>query len=316
MGTHVILGAGAIGRGAARELVAAGHDVLLVSRSGGGADLHGVQVVAADVTDGSRLVKISAGADSIVNALNPSTYSGWAQLWPPMASAILEAATATGAGLVTVGNLYPYGRVAAPMTEETPVAPNGRKGEVRAAMWRDALALHEAGRIRATEVRGSDYVGAGMGAQSYLNTYVIKPAMAGRSGWLVMGDPDAPHTWTNGQDVARLVARLASEPTDSEAWGRTWHVPSAPPRSMAQVAAEVAALVGQPVRRPRRVPTTVVRAVSFVYPLLREFNETRHQFEAPFVLDSTAASTAFGLAATPWESTLRESVAWLSETAA
>ena len=229
MGTHVILGAGAIGRGAARELVAAGHDVLLVSRSGGGADLHGVQVVAADVTDGARLVKISAGADSIVNALNPSTYSGWAQLWPPMASAILEAATATGAGLVTVGNLYPYGRVAAPMTEETPVAPNGRKGEVRAAMWRDALALHEA---------------------------------------------------------------------------------------MAQVAAEVAALVGQPVRRPRRVPTTVVRAVSFVYPLLREFNETRHQFEAPFVLDSTAASTAFGLAATPWESTLRESVAWLSETAA
>ncbi|MEO7422671.1 MAG: NAD-dependent epimerase/dehydratase family protein [Ornithinibacter sp.] len=316
MGTHVILGAGAIGRGAARELASAGHHVLLVSRSGGGSDLQGVEVVAADVTDGARVAQVATGADSIVDALNPSQYSTWAELWPPMASAILAAASATGAGLVTVGNLYPYGRVAAPMTEETPVAPNGRKGEVRAAMWRDALTLHQDGRIRATEVRGSDYVGAGMGAQSYLNSFVVKPAMAGRSGWLVMGDPDAPHTWTNGQDVARLVAGLASEPADSPAWGRTWHVPSAPPRSMAQVAEEVAVLVGQPVRRPRRVPKPLVSAVGSVYPLLREFNETRHQFEAPFVLDSTAASTAFGLAATPWESTLRESVAWLSETAA
>lgn len=316
MGTHVILGAGAIGRGTARALAAAGHQVRLVSRSGGGSGLAGVAVISADVTDGARLAEVAAGADTIVNALNPSQYWKWAELWPPMARAILAAAEESGAGLVTVGNLYPYGRVERPMSEATPVAPNGTKGEVRAAMWRDALALHEAGRIRATEVRGSDYVGAGLGAQSYLNSYVIKPAMAGRAGWLVMGDPDAPHTWTNGQDVARLVARLASEPADSKAWGRTWHVPSAPPRSMAQVAAEVAALVGQPVRRPRRVPTALVGAVGVVYPLLREFNETRHQFEAPFVLDSTAASTAFGLAATPWESTLRESVAWLSETAA
>lgn len=316
MGTHVVLGAGAIGRGAAQELAGAGHRVLLVSRSGGGSDLEGVEVVAADVTDAERLTEVADGADSIINALNPAQYWKWEELWPPMAAAILAAAEASGAGLVTVGNLYVYGRVDAPMTEETPIAPNGSKGEVRARMWRDALALHESGRIRATEVRGSDYVGPGMGAQSYLNSFVVKPAMLGRAGWLVMGDPDAPHTWTAGGDVAALVARLASEPADSVAWGRPWHVPSAPPRSMAEVAREVATLVGKPVRRPRRVPRAAVSAVGAVYPLLREFKETRHQFEGPFVLEESAARTAFGLEPTPWEQTLTETVGWLSGTAA
>jgi nucleoside-diphosphate-sugar epimerase len=314
MAVHVVLGAGAIGRGTARELAAAGHQVRLVSRSGSGGSADGsVTAVSADVTDAARLTEVASGAATIVNALNPAQYWKWDELWPPMAAAILEAAEATGAGLVTVNNLYLYGRVDAPMREDTPVRPNGHKGELRAKMWRDALALHEAGRIRATEVRASDYVGPGMGMQSLLNSFVIKPAMSGRAGWLVMGDPDAPHTWTAAGDVARLVAMLA---TDDRSWGRAWHVPSAPARSMAQVAADTAALVGRPAKRPHRIPTPVVSTIGLVYPLMREFRETRHQFERPFVLDSTLAEQTFGLSATAWDVTLKETVDYLSGTAA
>jgi nucleoside-diphosphate-sugar epimerase len=316
MAMHVVLGAGAIGRGSAEELARGGHTVRLVSRSGSGGGIPGVEVVAADVTDAERLAEVAAGAQSIVNALNPAQYWKWDELWPPMASAILTAARASGAHLVTVGNLYPYGRVAGPMTERTPEAPNGTKGEVRAGMWAQALEQHEAGAIRAAEVRGSDYVGPGMGVQSFLGSYVIRPAIVGRTGWIVMGDPDAPHTWTSGRDVARLVARLAAEPADSQAWGRTWHVPSPPPRSMAQVAQDTAELVGVRARRPRRVPSPLVSAMGLVVPVLRELRETRHQFEGPFVLDSSAAREAFGLEPTPWGDTLAETVTWLSETAA
>ena len=63
--------------------------------------------------------------------------------------------------LVTIGNLYGYGPVDGPMTEDTPLAATGAKGRVRNRMWADALAAHRAGRVRVTEVRGSDYVGAG-----------------------------------------------------------------------------------------------------------------------------------------------------------
>lgn len=308
MGTHVVLGAGAIGRGTARELAALGEQVVLVSRSGHEVGVAGVRAQAADVTDTHRLVELSRGATSIVNALNPAQYWKWDELWPPMAEAILAAAQSSGANLVTVGNLYVYGRVEAPMTEATPVAPNGRKGQVRARMWQGALALHHAGRLRVTEVRGSDYIGPGMDAQSFANSQVVRPALAGRRSWLWVGVPDAPHTWTNGADVARLAARLCLEPADSDAWGRPWHVPSEAPRTIAELQAQAAAVVGRAPRRPRGIPHLVVDAIGLGHPLLREFRETRHQFERPFVLDSTAAQARFGLEPTPWDLTLKETV--------
>jgi hypothetical protein len=47
------------------------------------------------------------------------------------------------------------------MTEDLPLRPNSVKGQVRTKLWTDALAAQEAGRIRAVEVRGSDYLGRG-----------------------------------------------------------------------------------------------------------------------------------------------------------
>jgi hypothetical protein len=41
------------------------------------------------------------------------------------------------------------------MTEATPLAAMGRLGQVRARVWRDALAAHQAWRLRVAEVRAS-----------------------------------------------------------------------------------------------------------------------------------------------------------------
>ena len=46
-----------------------------------------------------------------------------------------------------------------------------------------------------------------------------------------------------------------------------------------------------------------------VVPFARELLETRHQFERPFVMDSTHTEATFGLAATPWADVLAETVA-------
>ncbi len=222
-----------------------------------------------------------------------------------MAAAVLAAAERTGAPLVTVSNLYGYGRVDGPMTEDQSMRPAGRKGAVRARMWADALAAHRAGRVRACEVRASDYTGPGATGQSVLNGLVIDPVRRGRAVWLPFGDPDAPHTWTSVEDTGRLAARLVG---DERAWGRAWHVPSAPARSVRQVAVEVAELVGGPTPRVHRLPRALVDAAGLVVPLLRELRETRHEFEAPFVLDGRRTEETFGVAATPWEEVLAATV--------
>lgn len=49
------------------------------------------------------------------------------------------------------------------MTETLPLAATGKKGKVRAQMWHDAKKLSDAGRIRDTEVRASDFICKGSG---------------------------------------------------------------------------------------------------------------------------------------------------------
>jgi nucleoside-diphosphate-sugar epimerase len=317
MSHHLVVGAGGIGRSTVDHLVRLGHTVTLASRSGLVSERpwerdhpEAVTVVAADAADPDRLTELSRGAASIVNAVNPPKYTSWDTDWPPVATALLTAAERSGAGLVTVSNLYGYGRVDGPMREDAPLRPNGHKGELRARMWRDALALHEQGRIRAAELRASDYFGPGATrGTSVLNDFVLARAVSGSTVVMPMGRPDVPHSWTYLPDIGVLAAVLA---TDDRSWGQAWHVPTSGPCSIRQVVDDAARLAD---RRPARVwtvPRGVTTEVGAVVPLLRELRETRHQFERPFVLDSSRAERTFGLAPTPWEAALEATVAALA----
>lgn len=293
MSLHVIVGAGPVGTAVAHELLARGDKVRVVTRSGSGAD--GTDRVAADASDAQRLRELTDGADAIYNCVNPP-YPRWAKDWPPVADALLAAAESSGAVLATTGNLYVYGPVSAPMTEQTPLAATGTKGQVRIRMWQDALAANKAGRVRAFEVRGSDY----LGGNSLLSMLIAPALRKGRTAY-VPADLDAAHTWTNVQDVASLLVHGVY---DERAWGRVWHVPSAPPCSIRELTAIAAEQLGaKPKVRP--VPEWVVWAGGLVNPTMRELRETQHQFRKPFVLDSSAAQETFELAPTPLEESVR-----------
>lgn len=255
----------------------------------------------------ARLLEVCRGAASIVNALNPASYTAWQRDWPPLATSVLAAAEQSGARLVTIGNLYAYGEVDAPMTEDTPVAPNGPKGQVRAQMWADALEAHRAGRVRATEVRASDYIGSATHASGLLSTYLIATMLAGSNPRMPFGRSDIGHSWTFDQDVATLVRELVLAGDDT-AYGRVWHVLTDAPASYDEVGALVSEVAGVAPREVRVLPRSMVTLGGLVVPLLRELKETRHQFERPWELDSTAAQTHFGLRPTPLREAIAETV--------
>jgi nucleoside-diphosphate-sugar epimerase len=137
---------------------------------------------------------------------------------------------------------------------------------------------------------------------------VLSRAAQGSGVWLVTGVPDAPHSWNYLDDIRVLSARLA---TDDRGWGRVWHVPTAPPRSFAEVAADVARVTGRPVVPVRAVPR-VVRALARVAATVRALHETAHQFQRRFVLDSTLTERTFALRPTPWEDALATTAAALA----
>jgi nucleoside-diphosphate-sugar epimerase len=298
MSKHVVVGAGPVGTATAHLLVDRGEEVVLVTRSGSGPEHPAVTRVAADASSSPRMVELADGAVALYNCANPP-YHRWPTDWPPIASSLLTAAERSGAVLVTVSNLYGYGPVSAPMTEDLPLAATGSKGRVRVQMWRDALAAHTAGRVRATEVRSADYVGRG--SESHLGRAVPK-LLRGRN-VTVMRSADTLHTWTAVDDVARLLVTVAG---DERAWGRPWHTPSNPPRTQREALDDLARIAGlHPVKVSEYSPM-LIRAMGLFNPMMRELPEVAYQLEQPFVLDSTAAQKTFDLAPTDWETILKE----------
>jgi nucleoside-diphosphate-sugar epimerase len=301
MTLHVVVGAGPVGSAAARLLAERGERVRLVTRRGTGPEHPAIERVAADASDAPALTRLAQGAEALYNCASPA-YHRWPVDWPPLAAALLSAARDAGAVLATTGNLYGYGPVDAPMTEQTPLRPGGVKGGVRVRMWQDALAEHEAGRVRVTEVRGSDYLGAG--TQSIVTLLVLPWVLAGRRA-VVPADLDAPHSWTYAGDVARTLVAAAG---DERAWGRAWHVPTAPAASVRQLAARAATLAGAPAPRLARMPAPVLWLGGLFDPTVRELRETAYQFRRPFVLDSTAATARFGIEPTGTDAALAETI--------
>jgi nucleoside-diphosphate-sugar epimerase len=304
MSLHVVLGKGPVGSTLTDRLVDAGHDVRVLSRSGG-RSTERVEHVALDAADAAALTAATRGAAVLYNCANPP-YDRWVEQWPPVADALLTAAEATGAVLVVMGNLYVYGPVDGPMREDLPLAAPGTKGRVRVAMWEQALARHEAGVLRMTEARASDFVGPRVVATGYLGERAVPRVLAGRAVQHI-ASPDQPHSWTSVDDVARTLEVLGA---DERAWGRAWHVPTAPPVTYREAVHGLCRAAGvQPVR-VTQLPHLALRAAGLVSPVLRELEETRYQFTRPYVLDSSAVTATFGLEPTPLERTLADTVDW------
>lgn len=296
---HVVVGAGPVGLATARELVSAGQEVVLVSRSGRGVEVPGARRLAADAADASALTNLAVGAEAIYNCINPPSYDVWSTWWPPVAAAFLAAAEASGAVLVTASCLYGYGPVEASMVEGMTDAATGAKGRLRADMWAEALAAHQAGRIRAVEVRGSDYMGPEVTSAHI--PQVAARALAGK-GVRVFGRADLPHSFTDVRDMARALVAVAGE---QSAWGRVWHAPTNAPRSQAEVVADLCRALDRDPVSVKPWPRALLSAGGALVPVLRELRETVYQFERPYVLDSSAIRDELGLAPTPWDEVCR-----------
>lgn len=297
---HVIVGAGTVGSTLARLLAERGDRVRLITRSGGGPDHPGIERVAADAADAPTLRRLTNDAVALYNCANPP-YHTWPTDWPPLAASLLTAAESSGAVLVITGNLYVYGPVDRPMTEDMPLAAPTVKGRVRVRMWQDALAAHRAGRIRVTEIRASDFIGP----RHTLVEMALPSIQAGRTVRLPV-PLDVPHSFTYTGDVARLMVIAAG---DERAWGRAWHVPSPEAMTAREMVLRVAKVAKQPEPTVRSLPKPMIRGAALFDRFVREFLEMRYQFERPFLLDSSAATATFGMRATDLDEALRASIA-------
>jgi nucleoside-diphosphate-sugar epimerase len=280
---HVVFGAtGGIGRALTEELVSRGERVRAVSR--GGTPIEGAEALAADVLDPEAALRAAAGATVVYHCVNPG-YTKWPQLLPLVSRSILQAAQGAGAKLVYADNLYAYGPVDGPLTEDLPEAARGRKGRTRAEVAAELLAP---GPARVTIGRASDYYGPHGRMSNAGDTLFGRLVEGKRPIWL--GDLDLPHTLHYLPDVARGLIVLAER---DEADGEVWHLPAAKTITAGhfiEIATEAAGVETE----VQTIPRLALTIGSVFSPMLRELRETQYQFRAPFVSDSSKFEAAFG----------------------
>jgi nucleoside-diphosphate-sugar epimerase len=219
---------------------------------------------------------------------------------------VLAAAEATGARLVSMENVYMYGRPAGrPLTEDRAYDAHTTKGQLRGRMARDLLTAHDAGRVEVAIGRASDYFGPRGGAQSNLGDRLFPAALAGKIAG-VLGDPDQPHTYTYTVDIGEGLAVLGEHP---DAPGQVWHLPNDPDTcTTRQLVDIVYRKAGRPGARLRAMPPLLLRALGLVNPTMRELVEMQYQFAEPFIVDSSKILNKLGAGATPLEQALADTL--------
>ena len=302
---HIVAGLGAVGRAVVRELAARGLPVRAVARHRASSLPAEVDVVEADLADPRSARRALAGAAVVYHAAS-APYDRWPAHLPGLMTGILEGAAATGARVVYADNLYAYGPVAGPLTEDLPYRATGPNGRVRTALAEKVMTAHETGRVRAAIGRASDYYGP-WGRQSTAGARLFRPALAGKTAQ-VLGDPDQPHTFTYLADFARALVTLG---TDERAIGEIWHVPSAETLTTRQFVTLVYEVAGYRVRL-RVLPPTLIAALALVSPMLRAVREQQYQRLAPWVVDHSRFERTFGARATPHREAIRTTLDWFS----
>jgi nucleoside-diphosphate-sugar epimerase len=302
---RVILGAGgAIGTPLGRELVAARRRVRLVSRRGLAAD--GAEAASADLNEAADVVRV-VDEGSTVYLLAGLQYDirAWREQWPRIMRNVVAACEDKGARLIFFDNVYAYGAVDGPMTEETPVRPASRKGEVRAEIAGFLQNEMAAGRITASIGRAADFYGPHSEKTSIPGILVFPKLAAGKSAQLFV-DAETKHSYTYTLDCAKALCLLADA---EDTFGQVWHLPTArPPLTGREFVQLAAATLGVP-PRVSVIPAWAVKTAGVVMPMMRELGEMLYQNERDYVFDSTKFERRFDFAPTPYAEGIRATTA-------
>ena len=306
MALTTILGAGGpISNELVKILLAKGDPLRLVSRNPRPA-MPGTETLAADVSDREQTARAVAGS-SVVYLLVGLKYDVkvWQELWPRIMANAIEAAKRAGAKLLFFDNVYMYGRVNGPMTEQTPYNPVSKKGEIRAEIATRLMDEVKRGNITAMISRAADFYGPADVQNGLPNALVFAPfAKGSKAQWLL--NDSLPHSLTFTPDAARGVAMLAER---DRAWNQIWHLPTAAPALTGREFIGTAAQAFGVKAKYRVLNRGMIKLGGWFNPMVRELYEMLYQNDSPYIFNSDKFAREFGFAGTPYAEGIRAAAA-------
>jgi len=246
-------------------------------------------LVSANLLDARQTLEAVKGSSVVyfTAGLPPNTQL-WEAQFPTMLKNALDACRAAGARFAYFDNTYMYPQNDRLQTEDTPFAPVGRKGKVRAAMASMVLEEMARGEIPVLIGRAPEFYGPGK-TQSFTNALVIEKLQAGQKPRVpVRGDTRRTLIWT--PDASRALAALGNAP---DAFGQTWHLPCCDDRLTYQEFVAMASGVFGREPAYSVIGKWTLTAAGLFSKQVREIRELLPRYEQDNLFDSTKFKRRF-----------------------
>ncbi|TBO41166.1 NAD-dependent epimerase/dehydratase family protein [Pedobacter kyonggii] len=293
---HTILGAGGPTANAlTRELTNTNETIRLVSRKPISTSNPNVSWVKADLLNEVELFAAAEGS-KVIYLCAGLVYDAkiWQQQWPVIIQNVINLTKRTDARLIFFDNVYMYGLVNGPMTEDTPYHPCSLKGEVRAKVAEQLMNESKAGNINVTIARAADFYGADS-MNSFFDMMVLdKFAKKNRAQWI--GDPNTLHSFTYIEDAGKALFLLGQTP---DSGNLIWHLPTAAPLK-GKAFIEMAAKIYETKPQYSIINKLMLRLVGLFKKVVAGTVEMYYQYDHDYHFDSTKFEKAFNFKPTPY----------------
>ena len=286
---QTILGAGgAVGKSLASELKAYTSDIRLVGRNPKAVNPSD-QLMKADLTNPEQVDLAVAGSEIVYLTVGLEyNIKVWQAQWPVIMRNVTDSCKRHNASLVFFDNVYMYDRdYMGNMTEDTPIRPTSKKGEVRARIEAMLKKEMESGRLKALIARSADFIGT---TNSTLVEVVYKNFLKGKkANWF--SRTDKIHSFTHTLDAARGTAMLGNTP---DAYGEVWHLPTSAERLTGKD--WIGLFPKEMYVKPgiTALPDWMLGLLGLFIPVMKELKEMAYQYDRDYFFNSSKFNTRFG----------------------
>jgi len=301
---QTILGSGgAIGVELAKALKKYTNKLRLVSRNPEKVNQTD-ELISADLLNPNE-VKNAVKGSSIVYVTVGFTYNYkiWKENWPIFTKNVIDACIENDCKLVFFDNIYMYdSNNLNGMTEETPINPPSKKGEIRTEIFNMIMSKVKEGKLTALVARSADFYGPNIKNTSMLTETVFNPLNNGKkASW--MGSIKFKHSFTYTPDAAKATAILGNS---ESAYNQVWHLPTAKnPFTGKQWIEVIAKEMG--VKAKYQVATKfIVKLLGLFIPFMKEMPEMMYQYDRDYVFNSDKFSNHFDMQPTPYLEGIKE----------
>lgn len=302
---QTILGAnGTIGKLLAKELLNYTTDIRLVSRNPLKIN-ETDELFPADLTDNELVDKAIAGS-AIVYLVIGFDYKlkVWQQNWPKLMKACIESCIKHQAKLVFFDNVYMYDRSAIPhMTEESPVNPPSKKGQVRKEIAEMLLNAVAEKKLNALIARAPDFYGP-ENQNSFLIQVVYNNLIKGKNAnWFI--DATKKHSFIYTPDAAKATAILGNTP---DAYNQVWHLPT---DDQTLNGKEWLDLFNKEMKTHKKlsvIPMFLIKILGIFMPFMREMPEMMYQYDQDYFFDSSNFNKRFNFKPTSYQEGVKQIV--------